>query len=105
MIDTSGMITVAETAERLHISQEQVRRWLRSGKLHGQRLGRQWFLDEATVTEQSVIKKEYLISREFIRGVRELRRKINAENKGEPFDAVAMIREARESNSGGEVLR
>lgn len=45
-IDTSGMITVAEAARRLHLSQEQVRRNLRDGKLRGQRVGNQWFVDE-----------------------------------------------------------
>ena len=45
MIDTSGMITVAEAAKRMNLSIEQVRRKLREGKLKGQRIGNQWFVD------------------------------------------------------------
>ena len=32
-------LTVPETAERLRITEETVRRWLRSGKIRGVRLG------------------------------------------------------------------
>lgn len=41
-----GMITVSEAAERLGRSTEQVRRYLREGKLAGRRIGNQWFIDE-----------------------------------------------------------
>jgi excisionase family DNA binding protein len=44
-----GMITVAEAAGRLGRSQEQVRRYLREGKLRGQRIGGQWFVEEASL--------------------------------------------------------
>ena len=33
------MLTVSEVAERLRLKPETVRRWLRSGKLHGVSLG------------------------------------------------------------------
>jgi excisionase family DNA binding protein len=49
MIETEGMITVAEAAKRLDRSIEQVRRYLREGKLKGQRIGNQWFVDEASL--------------------------------------------------------
>lgn len=44
-----GMITVAEAARRLGRSIEQVRRYLREGKLKGQRIGQQWFIEERSL--------------------------------------------------------
>ena len=49
MIPLEGMITVAEAARRLGRSLEQVRRYLREGKLKGQRIGGQWFVEEASL--------------------------------------------------------
>jgi excisionase family DNA binding protein len=45
MINTERMIPVTEAARRLNRSIEQVRRYLREGKLRGQRIGNQWFVD------------------------------------------------------------
>ena len=42
-------ITVAEAARRLGRSIEQVRRYLREGKLKGRRIGQQWFIDADAV--------------------------------------------------------
>ena len=49
MLSLEGMITVAEAARRLGRSLEQVRRYLREGKLKGQRVGGQWFVEEASL--------------------------------------------------------
>jgi len=49
MLSFDGMITVAEAARRLGRSLEQVRRYLREGKLKGQRVGGQWFVEEASL--------------------------------------------------------
>jgi len=49
MIPLDDMITVAEAAQRLGRSLEQVRRYLREGKLKGQRIGGQWFVEEASL--------------------------------------------------------
>ena len=49
MLSLDGMITVAEAAQRLGRSLEQVRRYLREGKLKGQRVGGQWFVEEASL--------------------------------------------------------
>ena len=51
MSNPEGMITVQEAAQRLGRSIEQVRRYLREGKLKGERIGQQWFMDEASLTE------------------------------------------------------
>jgi excisionase family DNA binding protein len=44
-----AMITVHEAARRLNRSTEQVRRYLREGKLRGRRIGGQWFIDEQDI--------------------------------------------------------
>ncbi len=43
------MLTVSEAARRLGRSIEQVRRYLREGKLPGRRIGQQWFIDESAL--------------------------------------------------------
>jgi len=44
-----GYVTVDEAARRLDRSIEQVRRYLREGRLRGQRIGQQWFIEEAAL--------------------------------------------------------
>lgn len=51
MTSPEGVITVAEAARRLGRSIEQVRRYLREGKLKGERIGQQWFVDEVSLGE------------------------------------------------------
>jgi len=48
-IQMAGMITVSEAARILGRSIEQVRRYLREGKLKGQRIGQQWFIERASL--------------------------------------------------------
>ena len=57
MITLEGMITVAEAARRLNRSTEQVRRYLREGKLKGQRIGGQWFVEEASLPLRYTLKE------------------------------------------------
>jgi len=89
-IDTSGMITVAEAARRLHLSQEQVRRNLRDGKLRGQRVGNQWFVDERQPT-QTIPRP--LISDELWKEIAALRAEIAP--KLRDIDIVEYINELR----------
>ena len=57
-------LSVADTARILNRSTEQVRRYLREGRLPGRRVGGQWFIDAAAVaafgaaqsTENSFLK-------------------------------------------------
>lgn len=42
-------LSVADTAKKLNRSTEQVRRYLREGRLQGRRVGGQWFIDAAAV--------------------------------------------------------
>jgi excisionase family DNA binding protein len=45
------LLSVAETAQRLNRSTEQVRRYLREKRLRGHRIGGQWFIEAKAVTE------------------------------------------------------
>jgi len=45
----AGMVTVSEAARILGRSIEQVRRYLREGKLKGRHIGRQWFIEKASL--------------------------------------------------------
>jgi excisionase family DNA binding protein len=44
-----GLLTVADAATALDRSTEQVRRYLREGRLRGRRLGGQWFIEETAL--------------------------------------------------------
>ena|GEM_PF-1375691 len=48
-VDDQGLITVADAAGHLARSTEQVRRYLREGRLKGKRIGGQWFIEEAAI--------------------------------------------------------
>lgn len=62
-----GLISVAEAARRLGRSTEQVRRYLREGRLAGRRIGGQWFIEGAAVaTFQTGLKEQ----QGFLAGVR-----------------------------------
>jgi excisionase family DNA binding protein len=94
MIQIEGMITVAEAAQRLKRSTEQVRRYLREGKLKGQRVGNQWFVEEAGLKTESQHLRP-LIPPELTERIRRTRDEIH--KRGVTFDVVEMIREHRES--------
>ncbi len=49
IIPPEGTVTVMEAARRLGRSVEQVRRYLREGKLPGRHIGQQWFIEEAAL--------------------------------------------------------
>ena len=96
MIETDGTISVAEAARRLHLSIEQVRRRLREGKLKGQRIGNQWFVDQRAVDEGR--KQGPLIPPEVMKEVNRLGRRIAERNPGYVFDPVEMVRQVREEH-------
>ncbi len=94
MIDTQGMITVAEAAKRLNRSTEQVRRKLREGKLRGQRIGGQWFVEEQWLARPAASFKP-LVPPELLERIDRNREAIFKRN-GIVFDAVALVNEVRE---------
>ena len=99
-IDTRGYVTVGEAAKRLHLSIEQVRRRLREGKLKGNHLGSQWFVDEKELPA-SDDSDEPLIPPETIARIDQLRRQANEyrSSRGKPpFDAAAMLRRSRDED-------
>ena len=51
--ELEGYITVNEAARKMGRSTEQVRRYLREGKLVGRRIGGQWFIREPAVMYQT----------------------------------------------------
>ena len=115
MIPLDGMITVAEAARRLGRSLEQVRRYLREGKLKGQRVGGQWFVEEASLPlryqvrsgrrasvrepvammERTGMTKEEI--RALIRRIDENREAIRR-RLGRDVDVVEMLRRSREEH-------
>jgi excisionase family DNA binding protein len=97
MIDTTGLITVAEAARRMNRSIEQVRRYLREGKLKGQRIGNQWFVD-ASDLDVRADGPGPLISPEVMAEVAEIGRRIAERNPGYVFDTVEMVRRVREED-------
>ena len=110
-------LTVHEAANRLGRSLEQVRRYLREGKLPGERIGNQWFIRETAVA--------YLVERRdqemtagrtpypknvrtmppeerwsFLARVERRREEIRRrwEGEGRPIDVAEALREERESH-------
>ena len=49
-VSIPGLLTVVDAARELGRSTEQVRRYLREGRLSGRRLGGQWFIEESALT-------------------------------------------------------
>jgi len=89
------MITVTEAAKRLNRSTEQVRRYLREGKLKGQRIGNQWFVEEAALKDPDKTPQP-LIPPELVAKIRKTREDIFRRN-GIVFDVVEMVREHRDT--------
>jgi excisionase family DNA binding protein len=94
MVSLEGMITVAEAARRLDRSIEQVRRYLREGKLRGQRIGGQWFVEEKCLATRP---RAPLVPPELVERIRRTREEIR-QRAGHDFDVVEMIRRSREAH-------
>lgn len=105
MTTLDKMLAVKEVARRLDRSQEQVRRYLREGKLAGRRIGNQWFVNvshlrqmEAPVNprgDATAKRRGGLFER-----VRRRREKLRQrwEKMGIRVDAAALVRELREES-------
>lgn len=89
------LLTVSQAARRLGRSIEQVRRYLREGKLPGQRIGQQWFIPESAVGTPD--RAENLS--ELFRRVRERREAIARHYGGcvQP-DVLELLRQDREEH-------
>lgn len=93
-----GMVTVAEAARILGRSIEQVRRYLREGKLPGQRIGQQWFIPAAALRSWQDGASLYQRRMELLRQVQELREQIFQRTGLFPTGAE-MVRRSREERS------
>jgi excisionase family DNA binding protein len=105
MVTLEGMITVPEAARRLDRSIEQVRRYLREGKLRGQRIGNQWFVEESAI--QDKMASPYEQQMEVLHRIRENRAAILRESGIQPpaAETVRQVREKRVRHLGRTVRR
>lgn len=96
-MDEESVVTVAEAARLLERSTEQVRRYLREGRLTGRRMGNQWFIDRAAV---SAFNQELREERGFLERLRPAA-------EFDPLGAVIAIGDGRGSNiaNGKEAYR
>ncbi len=91
---SDDLVTVAEASKILGRSIEQVRRYLREGKLPGKRIGGQWFVErdvlvahkrEARYQEQMKLLEEIRTNREAI-----------YKSTGLLFDGAELVHQIRE---------
>ena len=68
---------------------------MREGKLKGQRVGNQWFVDEAAIGGE-LEKPEPLITRGMLAEIDEIARRESRTKSGLRFYPVEMVRRARE---------
>ncbi len=94
MASLEGMITVAEAARRLNRSIEQVRRYLREGKLSGRRTGNRWFVEEAVLKSPT---GEPLVPRKLMERI-DQRREAIRQRLGYDLDVVELVRRSREEH-------
>lgn len=96
-MEEQGLVTVPEAARLLSRSTEQVRRYLREGRLSGRRIGGQWFIERTAVER-------------FFEGLREQQGfldKIRPANVVDPFAGLIGIGRGGGSNiaEGKEAYR
>lgn len=96
-MDEQGLVTVPEAARLLNRSTEQVRRYLREGRLDGRRIGGQWFIERGKLDR-------------FFEGLREQQgflEKIRPASQLDPFASVIGIGRGGGSNiaEGKEAYR
>ena len=118
-----GYVSVGQAARQLGRSIEQVRRYLREGKLPGRRIGQQWFIEEDALAAWSpgrspaidtrlsepaatyearkmktdeIKKRDPLIDEKLFREINETREKIRTEYGD--LDVVELLRRDREEH-------
>lgn len=89
-----GMVTVAEAAKILNRSIEQVRRYLREGKLPGQRIGQQWFIPKDALSSWQDGTSLYQRRMELLKEVQALRQQIYQET-GRLFSGAKLVEQIR----------
>ena len=103
IIAPDAMLTVSEAARLLGRSIEQVRRYLREGKLRGRRIGQQWFIDKTALGKLYVPgSRRYVMIREAA-AVMEAPKETMNEEIAELVRRVARNREAIRRRLGGDL--
>ena len=96
MVASDDKLPLKEVARQLGRSLEQVRRYVREGKLPAQKLGMQWFVErralEAFKSANGVVVKEDVLAR-----ARALRERIRA--RVGQMDVVELLEESRRSRA------
>lgn len=74
----TGFLTVEEAAQQLRVSHETIRRYLRSGRLHGMGGGhrRRWLIPAASIAAmlgERDVKLDFLTDQKIIQQVQEIR--------------------------------
>ena len=94
MVESADKLSLKEVARQLGRSLEQVRRYVREGKLPAQKLGMQWFVEsralEAFKSANGVVAQEDVLAR-----ARALRERIRA--RVGQMDVVELLEESRRS--------
>lgn len=91
---SDDMVTVAEASKILGRSIEQVRRYLREGKLPGQRIGGPWFIERDALKSLGEERSIFQRRMELLKDVRELRQQIFA-HTGQLFSGAELVEESR----------
>ena len=84
------LMSVSDAARRLERSTEQVRRYLREGRLEGRRIGGQWFIDRSTLDAFATASRQ---QRSFVE-------RLDPARTVRPLDDVIGIGEGPGSNIG-----
>ena len=94
MITTKDMIPLHEVSRELNRSLEQVRRYVREGKLRANKIGMQWFVTQSDLNEyKSVLQNTTVSASHIIARARAVREKIKAQY-GE-MDGLELLDETR----------
>jgi hypothetical protein len=96
MSESPELLRVDDVARRLHRTTDQVRRYLREGKIRGRRIGGRWFVDPGDLGPE-LEENRWLVPRDLLEPIRLSSNKIFKRN-GIVFDVVAEFRADRESH-------
>ncbi|MFQ5878947.1 MAG: helix-turn-helix domain-containing protein [Dehalococcoidia bacterium] len=89
-----GELTVSEAAQYLGRSLEQVRRYLREGRLAGYRVGNQWFVPAAALASLRALSQEQEDHMKLVKEMQALRAELL--RKYGYLDVTTWVAEARE---------
>ena len=97
MVDpVTGLLTVKDVASELGRSIEQVRRYIREGRLPARKIGLQWFVAPEQLHSFRSGAGQTGTQHTLIERIRDLNARITAESGG--INVVAMLDESRRSH-------